>query len=245
VLAVSTLLAACDRPAPAPPPANVWQPAAGTCHDGFTFSLSQAAYEELSCTEPHLYEAFHVGTFAASVGEPPAAGSKEFKDTWAFCDGLLSEYVGGDWRDRQLRLRVAAPKPAAWQSGARWFLCTATVWTLNGAIVRLTKSMKDGFATMPELEYGCIELIEHPPASYARRCDEPHNTEYVGHFSADEGDPKTSCATAVDGFTGTKGVYGEWLAPAFSEEWEIGDHDVRCFVYSDRYISKSLKAPSS
>ncbi|GIH11399.1 hypothetical protein Rhe02_94660 [Rhizocola hellebori] len=245
VLALSALLAACGGPAPPPPPpppVEIWKPAVGACHDGFTFSLSEVAYEEVSCTQPHIYETFHVGTFADSLTEPPVAGSEEFKDKWAFCENLFSGYFGGDWRERQLRLRIAAPKPAAWRDGARWFLCAVTVWTLHGAVIKLPRSLKGGFSTMPELEYGCIERPDRGAATYASHCDQPHNAEYVGHLSADRIDPQAICSAEIDKFTATVGVYGQWLIQANPEDWEIGDRHLRCFLLADRAVTKSLKA---
>lgn len=250
-----------DWPAIADPVA--WQPRAGTCHQGFEPRLMRSAYDPVDCADDHRFETVHVGQFGGelSASEPPAEDSPQFKSAWADCDAHATAYLGGQWRDRQVRVAITLPVDEGWTAGARWYMCQLgpVEWTGNRSTV-LKQSVKGKYASMTVLEWGCgnqPDTGEFVPTG----CEEPHDTEFVGSFALDLTYPAVKakydgndplfhhgCLNLIAGFVGVSGSAklprgtgsSYWLPD--DEDWQAGDHSVRCFLWIDGgEVSKSLR----
>jgi hypothetical protein len=231
-------------------PSKGWEPVAATCHDTFVTYLSRTSYEPVACTEPHSYETVHVGRFGADTDVLPTSASTVYHQAWAECDKAFTEFLGGPWRDRNLRLRVAVPDPLGWDDGARWYACETTILVVLGQ-ESLSVSVKNGFTSLPELAYGCADVEESGQIFSAKRCDQPHNAEYVGSILHDVGYDQmreevdsSPCIALVDRFTGTEAEYGWWERDPGRDDWELGDRYLRCFLWTGEGepVSRSLKA---
>jgi len=240
-----------------------WQPQAGTCHHGFEPRLMRSAYEPVDCADSHRFETVHVGQFGGEVpaAEPPAENTPEFKSAWADCDAKATSYLGGQWRDRQVRVAVSLPVPEGWTAGSRWYMCQLgpVEWTGNRASV-LNQSVRGKYASLPVLEWGCgnqPDTGEFEPTD----CGEEHDTEFVGSFTLDMSYPSVKalyeandplfhrqCLKLIAGFVGVSGPdrlprgtgSSYWLPD--DVDWQSGDHSVRCFLWIDGgAVSKSLR----
>jgi hypothetical protein len=271
LLAVTLTLAACGQggggdltdqwPSMAEPAA--WSPRAGTCHQVFEPRLMRSAYDPVACDETHRFETVHVGRFdgeAPSAG-PPGEGTPQFNSAWADCDAQATAYLGGQWRDRQVRVAVSLPVPEGWIAGSRWYMCQLgpVEWTGNRATV-LDQSVKGRFTSLPMLEWGCgnqPDSGEFEPTA----CAEPHDTEFVGSFNLDMSyeavqarydvnDPMfhQECLKLIAAFVGVPGPArlprgtgsSYWLPDGV--DWEAGDHSVRCFLWIDGgTVTRSLR----
>ncbi|HZM78201.1 MAG TPA: septum formation family protein [Candidatus Limnocylindrales bacterium] len=240
-----------------------WRPQAGTCHYGFEPRLMRSAYDPVDCADDHRFETVHVGQFGGEVpaSEPPAESTPQFRSAWADCDARATAYLGGQWRDRQVRVAVSMPAPQGWKAGSRWYMCLLgpVEWTGNRSTV-LDQSLKGRYASLPVLEWGCGDQPdsgEFKPTD----CREPHDTEFVGSFSLDmsyaavkarydANDPlfHRECLKLIAGFVGVSGAAklprgtgsSYWLPDG--ADWEAGDRSVRCFLWIDGgAVSGSLR----
>jgi hypothetical protein len=240
-----------------------WRPEAGTCHNGFEPRLMRSAYDPVDCAAAHRFETVHVGQFDGGVSgsEPPGEGTEQFRSAWAECDAQATAYLGGQWRDRQVRVAVSLPVAEGWSAGSRWYMCQLgpVEWTGNRSTV-FRQSLKGKFTGLPVLEWGCGEQPgtgEFVPVD----CGEPHDTEFVGSFTLDMqyaavkarydvNDPMfhRECLKLIAEFVGVAGPAAlprgtgssYWLPEG--EDWQAGDHSVRCFLWIDGgAVSKSLR----
>jgi Septum formation len=271
LLAVALALTACsqnggggltDRWSRMPDPVP-WQPQAGTCHHGFEPRLMRSAYDPVDCAASHRFETVHVGQFGGGLpgSEPPASDSPEFKSAWADCDAQATSYLGGQWRDRQVRVAVSLPVPEGWTAGSRWYMCQLgpVEWTGNRSAM-LNQSVKGKYTSMPVLEWGCgnqPDTGEFEPTD----CAEAHDTEFVGSFTLDLSYPAVrakydandplfhrECLKLIAGFVGVSGPdrlprgtgSSYWLPDQV--DWQAGDQSVRCFLWiGGGAVSQSLR----
>jgi hypothetical protein len=89
----------------------------------------------------------------------------------------------------------------------------------------------------------------------AKRCDEPHNAEFVGVISwsysyaamreesAKDGDRiHQECQKSVAAFAGATVRTGTWNWSPDEAEWLAGDQSLRCYLYLNATtVSRSLK----
>jgi len=269
LLTATLTLAACsqggggglaDRWSRMPEP-SAWQPRAGTCHHNFEQQLMRSAYDPVDCAASHRFETAHVGEFASQAPEAPAAGAPEYKQAWADCDAKASSYLGGQWRDRQVRIDVSLPTREGWAAGSRWYMCQMGVMEWSGiASTVLNQSLKGSYASLPALEWGCgnqPDTGEFEPSD----CREPHDTEFVGSFKLDMNfaavqskyavnDPlfHRECLKLIAGFVGASSIEklprgtgsSYWLPDG--KDWDAGDQSVRCFLWTGgRPVSRSMR----
>lgn len=275
LLLIATLtLAACGQsPLPAPdsrlfdqwssmPEPTAWLPEAGTCHAVLETHQRRSAYDPVDCASPHRAETAHVGRFGASAGaQPPSAGQPAHREAWSQCDAQASAYLGGPWRDRQVRIDLTLPTAEGWQAGARWYMCQIGPMDWSGnPTTAYREPVKGRFASMPALEWGCGSQPDSGDYE-ARPCHEPHDTEFAGWFPLelpfaaarskyDSNDPlfHRECLKVVARFVGApdaaklpqKTGTSYWLPD--EKDWEAGDQAVRCFLWiSGGQVSRSLR----
>jgi hypothetical protein len=240
-------------------------PAAGVCHLRFQEIGYLSSYEPVDCAQPHLIETVHVGSFAggnAQGAAPPGAGSPGHHAAHGECDRRAQDLLGADWRSARLVLRVVVPSSAAWNGGSRWFRCDMSeIDNLDDAEwVERTGSLKGVLAAASPLSYGCFtpklandEVEEMIPVA----CDKPHRSEFAGIYLA----PDTSleafeknsaavhkgCVAVIARFAkvpndrNIRYRTGSIFYNPGEDEWAAGDRGVKCFLWVDRNLTRSMK----
>lgn len=235
-----------------------WLPRADACLNRFPFSLTMDGYREVACTAPHEFQTVYVGEINGDAAKQAQAPATMPAPLWKDCDSRLTAFLGGPWRDRKVQPLLAVPSAAAWEGGSRWYVCgTRVINDTTNAERIMTVSLRDGFNTLTALKFGCYDLAEGATIASPKRCDEPHNTEFAGHFLwgntsyadmkkeldkvVDEGYRR--CRQVVSTFAGVPNVRtGTWVWKPTEEAWNAGDRTMRCFLWLDKTkVSKSLK----
>jgi len=240
-----------------------WEPKAGVCSQSFAETTYRTGYMPSDCGASHLYETVHIGRFtgdAAALDKPPAKGHSAQLAAWKECEAKTTEFLGGPWRDARIRVGVSLPSAGNWEGGARWFRCE--VAALNeqfGDQTRWPKSLKGELAQDSTLKITCFIIPKEDDKDWSETtCDKPHNSEYAGTFPTDEswawvrdeanGDAiHRKCLSVIAGFVGVpddgnmkyRSGTGYWYPP--EQEWAAGDRAVRCYLYLDKNITRSLK----
>ena len=242
-----------------------WEPKAGMCTNSFDEISLRSAYEPMDCTKTHTYETVHIGQFTgdgAALTTPPPEGHTALGAAWAECDAKTTEYLGGQWRDAKVEIDVSVPSSDNWEGGARWFRCeVAPTRALFGATTSWPKSLKGELAQESTLRIGCYRIPVKIETDWTETgCTESHNGEYVGTYTANdtwttirdkanEAEIKRRCLSLTAAYVGVpddrfmeyRSGWAYWYPG--EEQWEAGDHNLRCFAYlDDRNVTRSLKA---
>ena len=238
-----------------------WEPKASTCTGSFSETSYRSAYSPVDCAGSHAYETVYVGTFtgdAAALPKPPERGSTALGSAWAECDAKTTEYVGAPWRDGKIWIAVSVPSAGNWEGGARWFRCEAAATADRfGDRIAWTSSLKDELVAQSRLRHGCYLVPKEEDKPWAEvACTQQHNAEYVGSFVSTDSydgvrdDQDTifrKCLSLVAGYVGVpddgKMRYRSgtgYRLPA-QQDWEAGDHAVRCHLYLSKTKTSSLK----
>ncbi|WP_433126233.1 septum formation family protein [Micromonospora sp. CA-240977] len=233
--------------------ASSFTPEAGVCHAVASDERSPEAYTPIPCSSKHETETFLVGLFGgagAAASAPPAADTEGIGRAYQSCDAEADLFLGGEWRDARLAMRVLIPSAARWQAGERWYRCdllemnAVDRWFPNPRANSLSGALT-GDST---LRYSCFteptgsdDAVNLPPTS----CTGPHATEFAGLWRAGtEVEELTDemvdagCLSVIAGFVGlperTLGRRFEVLAlmPEGEPEWQAGTLGVWCFLHS-------------
>ncbi|MEU4214493.1 septum formation family protein [Actinoplanes sp. NPDC026623] len=245
-------------------------PVAGTCHlANFSPTGARATYEEVGCKLKHRTETVYVGSYpspAADAAAPPAADSAGARAAYETCDRKTTEYVGAPWRTARLWIGVTQPTPAAWAGGARWFRCEVLVSSSiedDGGLVQRVGTLRNALKEpKSDLLLTCYTVLLDRDGEIATMpsvpCDAKHNSEFVGIWDAgDRGYPKTAkdwdefhegCQKVIASYVGVpddgdlKYRAGVISLPGGDDVWELGDRDVRCYLWVDETtLTTSLK----
>lgn len=236
-------------------------PVADTCHLPLGGHMS-GRYQQIDCAELHSIETIHVGTFPATVTALPKPGDTAMHVAYAECAGRSTEWLGGDWREALLYLDIATPTSAAWGGGARWFRCDLNQVgsLLDDSVRQRTGSLKGALKTDSDLRYGCYKPTFTGDAITAylpKRCDEPHRVEFIGihevtyrtleEVGKADGPIHRACLSLIAKYakvpdnadmqyrTGTT-----YPLPS-KAEWDLGNRGIRCMVYLDRDLTRSIR----
>ncbi|GIH07599.1 hypothetical protein Rhe02_56660 [Rhizocola hellebori] len=234
-----------------------WVPQAGTCWDQADDTLLLAAFKPRECAkEEHNYEIIYVGD-AGESPQPPVRASANYAKAWSECDAKVTEFFGGQWRERKIRIAIAHPGSDAWEAGARWYVCMLTrVLRINdNGNVRIAGTLKGKFID-PELEFGCHQ-VDSEGEYLDRKCTEPHNAEYVGIANWDAsweslvaetqkpgaGHDYELCRRLVSSYVGVPNIQtGTWFWLPTEKNWRAGDRTLRCHLYlGETSVSTSMK----
>jgi hypothetical protein len=229
-------------------------PRLGACYDTPVTlgSMWSDRASEVSCTADHLAETYHTGTVDAPAGAAQVQpGSQQLFDLFATCDKNANEFLGGAWSGGRIALLVTLPRPDAWTAGARGYSCDAVeVDQIGGQIgapaaaVPRSSSLRGALASPGTLALGCFRF-RNPPVTLPQvptPCDQPHDTEYVGAFTATlplpandeaaDGYADQRCRDAVVAYVGSSSNAG--IRPAWLEwnrkTWDTGLVTVRCLA---------------
>jgi hypothetical protein len=239
------------------PAGEPFKPAVGSCHKAkYAETGTLGAYDPVSCASDHYGETVHVGQFtgpAAEGSSAPNVSTEIMNTAFAECDKEATAYVGQEWRNGRLSLKVTVPGSQAWSGGARWFRCDLnelTNVTEDPEWVQRKASLKGSME--PALRLGCFsqsgsgDTIKDLPEV---DCAKEHNAEYTGSFiaPANKSYPKETaewsyfhdqCRNTVAQFVGISrdaaGKYGVISWPYRRDAWAGGDRGVRCFLWLDK-----------
>jgi hypothetical protein len=239
------------------PAAESFKPSVGACHEGkYTETGAMEAYKPVPCDGNHYGETVHVGQFSGPAAEgnsAPNVSAAVVTTAFAECDKQATTYVGEEWRNGRLSLKITVPGSAAWSGGARWFRCDLnelTTVTDDPEWVRRTASLKG--AMTPSLRLGCFSesgssgSVEKMPEV---ECSKAHNAEYTGTFIAPTNKtyPKADaewtyfydqCRNIIAAYIGMSradvGKYGVIAWPFSRDTWAGGDRGVRCFLWLEK-----------
>ncbi|MFC7244674.1 septum formation family protein [Catellatospora aurea] len=232
-------------------------PEVGSCYDSRPAPSVNSFVKPVSCSEKHLAEVGHVGTFTGD-SEP---GTEQLAAAYAECDTKTADYLGGPWWRWRLQLHLTIPMSRAWDGGARWFRCDlveVSAANYDEAWTERTGSLKGDKPAA--LLVGCANAVsrnDHIEEMTEAACSSAHNAEYIGFFRA----PRTlpypesdrqwfalyrQCSELATGYVGVS--MSQWYRlstiawPAYPEAWAAGDRRVRCTVYfGTKKIKKTAK----
>ena len=276
------VLAGCARPAgadgnliddwPAHPTAAVPVPVAGICYGGGSAHaeeiVSVMLKEVASCDTEHSTETIFVGTFKGSIADAPAPpDGSDLREAYGECDRAAKEFLGDDWHNGMLALRVFGPTPTQWRGGARFLRCDlAQLVSEQGTTAPRKASLKDALRGDRAVARGCVRTLAAPDNKtwddfIPIACTQPHGGEFAGFYVASERPYPANddqwdvavdggCADIVFRFLGmTRAqyeahtqVYYSWWGVGQSQ-WEMGDRTASCYVtLADGVsVSRSLK----
>ncbi|TQJ24370.1 putative regulator of septum formation [Micromonospora sp. A202] len=244
--------------------ASFFAPEAGVCHATASDERSPEAYTPIPCSSKHETETFLVGRFGgadAAAEAPPVADSEGRGRVYKSCDAEADLFLGGEWRESRLAMRVLIPSAARWGAGERWYRCdllemhAADRWfpnpranSLSGALTGDSPLRLSCFTEPEETSQGLVNL---PPAS----CTGPHATEFAGIWRAGPDVEELTdeivdagCLSTIAGHVGLpEGTLGQRfeplaLVPEGEPEWQAGTLSVWCFLHSpQRVLNASVK----
>lgn len=235
-----------------------WLPAAGVCYQDFLPVLRGFPVASPECTQWHRSEIVHTGQIAdGGPAAPPKQDSPAYRKAWAECDTKTTEYLGGPWRERRIKIGVALPTDSAWEGGARWFACQASVLRrMVGSVIQVKFGLKGKFDSEPELVHGCVQVTDGSTGDWIpKRCDEPHNAEFVGTFGWEASRAEAEaqlrqsgsrlhrkCRDTIAAFAGASVRTGTYVWLPSVEDWKAGDSGIRCYYWlEDKTASRSLR----
>ncbi|MEU7752915.1 septum formation family protein [Micromonospora sp. NPDC049171] len=238
-------------------------PEAGVCHAAASDERSPETYTPIPCSSKHETETFLVGRFGgadAAASAPPAANTEGIGRAYGSCDAEAALFLGGEWRESRLAMRVLVPSAAHWEAGERWYRCdllemhAVDRWfpepranSLGGALTGDSTLRLTCFTEPEETAEGGVNL---PPTD----CTGPHATEFAGLWrptpQADqvtEEVMRAGCQSTIAQHVGLPerdlGDRFEALAsvPSGEPEWQA-DAGAWCFLHSpDRVLTASVK----
>lgn len=242
-------------------------PAAEVCHPTGTDDSTAylVMYNPVDCGGSHQSETVHVGQFTganAGGSKPPRYTTPAARAAFAECDAKATEYVGAQWRSGRLYLIMHFPSNAAWTGGARWFRCDLgeTPNLESNEFVRRTGSLRGALKAGSPLAHGCYQPKMKGDDIEVMRpvgCGQAHRAEFAGVWTA----PDTSYADFVKnegrahrGCLGVVASYAKVPNDANMQyragtiyyyptdlDWGHGDRGVKCFLWSDRDMKRSMK----
>ncbi|GAA3236812.1 septum formation family protein [Dactylosporangium siamense] len=246
---------------------SVPKPAAGECWT-FTGTAEKLTVGpglvEVDCGTSHASETIHVGEFSGTL----AQGSKvpegaDLTDAFATCLTEANTFLGSDWHDGRLTLRVLPPSEKQWTGQARYFRCDLIeVSDDTGTIAARTTSLKDTLRGSRPIQIGCVKVETTSGGGIEdfipTKCETLHNGEYAGTFYSPDARPYPSdgnarraliqpaCKTIVAKFLGltdaqfaeNKQISFAW-STATPTRWSYGDRSARCYLMLEGTLSVS------
>jgi hypothetical protein len=248
---------------PAIPAAAGWAPVVGDCHSVFELTSTRNNYKPVDCVKSHSQESIFIGEFtgeAAARTSPPLPGSPEMVAAWGQCEAKATEFVGAPWRHGKLAVKVSIPSSGAWGGGARWYICQlGALLRINDAATNISRSLKGELAGDSLLKNGCYKKQANEETDDAVPCTSPHEYEFAGTFDpgltwdqlqnsdATIKGVHAKCRSVIAAYVGVpddgnmKYRTGTSLQYPGQTDWESGDHHVRCYIWPDKVLTRSLK----
>ncbi len=219
---------------------------------------------EVECSTPHSSETVHVGEFSGNLAQKSTVPSgADLTDAFGACQSAANTFLGGDWHDGKLTLRVLPPSEKQWAGEARYYRCDLVeVSDDTQTVSPRTASLKDTLSGSRPIEIGCVKVETDSGGGIEdfvpTKCDTLHNGEYAGTFYSPDARPYPSdaaarrallqpgCKTLVARLLGlTEAQFDEnkqitfaW-STASPTRWSYGDRTARCYLLLEGTLSVS------
>ncbi len=252
---------------PLPPEPKIPVPTAPACYQLDVEDPTDVAKwpPPVDCTTAHTVETIFVGEFTdvADRTTPPPSGGPERRAAFEQCTSEASSYLGGDWRAGRLELYLVVPSDLHWGAGARWYRCDLLEYRdlEDFPVVSRTASLKGGLADGSDLRLGCATVTasgDTVDKVMPATCTAAHNGEFAGVYDHPDGPyPTDQAARSKANLDGCRGVVaaftgipndsnfqyrtGQVASPFSKAAWELGNRGVRCYVWTPKNVSASLK----
>lgn len=220
----------------------------------------------VDCGTEHTVETAFIGQFTGADAQrtsPPSSGGPERRAAYQECATQAKAYLGDDWRVGRLELFLVLPIELHWEAGARWYRCDLVEYKdlEDFKIVTRAASLKGGLAAGGELRLACTSVTAAGDAIdkvLPAACNATHNGEFAGVFDHADGPyPTDQAARSKANLEGCRGVVatfaaipndsnfqyrtGQVASPFSKAAWELGNRGVRCFIWTPKNVSNSLK----
>jgi hypothetical protein len=246
------------------PSAAAKVPPAGVCYtSSFTNAndIDVSSSSPIPCTQSHAAETFHVGQFPAEVTALPALGKPDYVRAFEECEAKAKEYLGNEWYSGRIYLDITVPLTRQWEGGGRWFRCELIeIQSMYvDTIVKREGALAGALRGDAPLALRCGNIVGKTPDNGWEDmtpvdCAQPHDAEYAGSFKAQSAEEPTKeqwntiydgCWNVVAAFLGgsrDKIQVGYLVWSSIEEDWQKGDHWVRCYAWGDsRKLVGSVK----
>jgi hypothetical protein len=251
------------------PAAKIAVPTAPACYASTEDDLSAVTKwpPPVDCTASHNVELIAVGKFSDSDSDgsgPPASGSPGRRAAYEDCAAKAKDYIGADWRTGRLEVTLDVPITTQWEAGARWYRCDVQEYKdlQDYAVVDRTTTLKGGLLSTGDLLLGCQTITETSAQEIDKilpvTCTSTHNAEFAGVWDAPDGPyPSDATARKTANLNGCRGVVatfagipndsnftyrtGQVATPFNKASWELGNRGVRCYIWLNKNVTKSLK----
>lgn len=255
-----------DDWAPLAAPA-VFQPESDTCHPVAVKQASLTAHQPVDCDEEHQAETVYVGTLVevpADQRTPPRPGAAARQAAYRECLREAKSALGTDHQNTRVGLYLVLPSDAGWRGGARWFRCDLVEYA-NIATSLVTERMGSLRGALTDasspLALRCFNAVltnKRVSSLNPVACTQSHNVEFVGTYQAPSGRYATvtrdeqkihqACLEVVATYAklpkdgNLRYRAGTIAFRPFQEEWEDGNRDMRCFLWTgDRKLTRSVE----
>lgn len=255
---------------PSLPEAKIGVPTAPACYSVTSADPTEVTRwpAAVECTASHTVETIHVGTFAGDEADrstPPPIGGPGRRAAYEDCAARTKEFLGDDWRTSLVELFLVTPIALHWEAGARWYRCDVQVYAdlEEKPVAERTESLKGQLAAASKLRLACVTVTTSADGKEVDTmlpvdCSAPHTGEFAGVWEAPDGIyPADATARSNANLAGCKGVVAAYvnvpndgnfqyrtgqIATPFSKiQWELGNRGVRCYVWTGKPVSSSLK----
>lgn len=272
LLAAVALTAACAVTACGPPPhtdknlTNNWPaltrpsytaPKIGDCRINPTFSAfdqpQRTAERAADCHTEHTFEVVATGDTTTAQWD-----SDQTRTAYEQCSAAIDRYVGGDWHTGRLLPYLSIPNArGTWVCGVAE--AADDLFAPQPRTGTLQDGLKDNRLTCVDLEGGDVSpegFYRSVSAVLPVACTEPHDTEFVGLWTAPPGAAppaeavSRACYAEVAAFLGLtepqlytrKDIYTFWDGLT-AAQLTLGDRTAHCFlnVATTRTLRASLK----
>jgi len=241
-------------------------PKVGECWTGTAsaFKLTPGSdMKPVDCGADHASETFYVGEFTGTMAQKatvPAAA--DLSDAYTACNGNAKTYLGDDWHNGRLALRIFVPTEAQWNGEARFFRCDLIeVSDDNGTVLQRKSTLKATLEGSRPIGMTCIQVKKTGDSIddfVPIDCGTLHNGEYVGTFFSPDARPyptdasarrallEPGCNAMVASFLGlteaqyatNKQINFAW-STASPTSWDYGDRTARCYIMLEGTLSVS------
>jgi hypothetical protein len=247
-------------PSPSVPVPLVGVCSAGSAGQQVAWHLPFLGTPTVACTDPHLSETYHVGTFPADVDTDPntvpSPGTARFRFAYTTCSEQTAAYLGRGFQTSRLAMVPVMPTERQWAGQARWFRCELMeIAGLDRTIVERTASLRGALQPGGPLATTCAATTLNPTRTVVltvafTSCDAEHDVELTGAYAAPDGDypgrqalaqlSTDGCQSAGASYVGvstsvllTPGSAAFTFATEITEEmWSVGERTASCFYGS-------------
>lgn len=246
---------------------TVPMPAAGECWT-FTGDADKLTVGpdlvKVECTAPHASETIHVGSFSGAIAQKSTVPEgADLTDAFAACQSEANTFLGGDWHDGRLVLKILPPSAKQWSGEARYYRCDLVeVSDDTYTVAPRSTGLKDTLRGNRPAEIGCVKVATDSKGGIEDfipiKCDTLHNGEYTGTFYSPDARPyptdatarrnllQPGCKTIVarylglsdEAFDANKQISFAW-STATPTRWSFGDRTARCYMLLEGTLSVS------